>query len=191
MNWSPEVATAVATVVIAGFTFILALGGAIQAWLTRKAINLSRDEFTATHRPRIVVRGVEMHFGDDGKIDGVAFRYINAGETPATVVEIGAEVPIAGQLPSGMKFTKHKISGVTLVSGEGREFVVPAPDLHTARAIAQTRAPSPTDQTSILVGYVIYEDPGGRRRKMGFYRISRVSGFSWATDKDSEYEYSD
>jgi hypothetical protein len=58
VNWTPEFATAVATVVIAAFTIVLAVGGSIQAWLTRQAISLAREEFISGQRPKIVIRQI-------------------------------------------------------------------------------------------------------------------------------------
>lgn len=47
--------TAFATVWIAVFTIVLAVVTGRQARLTRQAIDLNREEFISTHRPKLVV----------------------------------------------------------------------------------------------------------------------------------------
>src|SRR5437867_3113092 len=51
--------TALATVVVATFTIVLAHSTRRQASLTRDAIELGTREFLATHRPKIRVRYIE------------------------------------------------------------------------------------------------------------------------------------
>jgi hypothetical protein len=87
----PEVWTALATVVIASFTVVLALVTRRQARLTREALKLARDEFISTHRPKIIVRTFE-YCGDGGGRIGAAIRYVNAGDTVATITEIGVSI---------------------------------------------------------------------------------------------------
>lgn len=48
--------TAVATAFIAIFTIVLVRVTGRQARLTTAALNLARQEFVATHRPRVVLR---------------------------------------------------------------------------------------------------------------------------------------
>src|SRR6267154_4374112 len=55
-----EAITAAATVAIAAFTLVLWLATSRQARLTAQTIALARDEFNATHRPRIRVRHVTL-----------------------------------------------------------------------------------------------------------------------------------
>jgi hypothetical protein len=52
--------TAVATIVVAAFTIVLALVTGRQARLSREAIDLARSEFVATHRPKLRVRNVVL-----------------------------------------------------------------------------------------------------------------------------------
>jgi hypothetical protein len=83
-NW-----TAAATVVIAAFTIILAIGSGIQAWLTRQAINLARAEFLATHRPRIRLRWITSPatLKDDERFFRLEIVIANVGESVAIVTE--------------------------------------------------------------------------------------------------------
>jgi hypothetical protein len=74
--------TAVATVFIGVFTWVLACVTGRQARLTRASIELVRNEFISTHRPRIILRDVCMGSGRE-----VFYMLVNRGGTKATVVE--------------------------------------------------------------------------------------------------------
>src|SRR5579872_2342822 len=57
----------------------------------KEATNLARQEFTATHRPKIIIYGMETQSGDGSTADGrVHFRYVNAGDTDAFVTSISS-----------------------------------------------------------------------------------------------------
>ncbi|HTW35213.1 MAG TPA: hypothetical protein VMD53_11405 [Rhizomicrobium sp.] len=81
-----DLLTALATLAVAGFTLTLWLTSNEQARLTRKAIEVARDEFTTTHRPRIRIRFITPHSNKSGT---ATFRVVaaNVGETPANVTE--------------------------------------------------------------------------------------------------------
>src|SRR5271155_4999154 len=88
-----ETWTAIATVVISFFTIGLAVSGGIQAWLTREAINLTRDsiklgnkEFIATHRPRLVVRFTQSDAIQPNKKPGAQLVVDNAGSAKAYII---------------------------------------------------------------------------------------------------------
>jgi hypothetical protein len=70
------------------------LATVVMAWFTWKltdSIKLEREEFIATHRPKIIVRAFRLNL-EGVTIDHkypVEFIYLNEGETPAHIKEIG------------------------------------------------------------------------------------------------------
>jgi hypothetical protein len=85
VNWTPEFTTAAATVVIAAFTVVLAGGGSVQAYLTRQAINIARDELISAHPPKLAVRYIHLTCGNE-HIE-VDFTVENTGGSRATVTQ--------------------------------------------------------------------------------------------------------
>ncbi|MGO8855144.1 MAG: hypothetical protein ACLQO1_05465 [Steroidobacteraceae bacterium] len=86
--------TAVATIVIAAFTVFLVRVSNRQASLISDQIKLARDEFMATHRPRIRVRNLVINaprFDMGFPISG-QFFVSNIGGSTARIVESYSEV---------------------------------------------------------------------------------------------------
>lgn len=90
--------TALATVFVAGFTWTLWRTGRRQGDLAQKSIDLARDEFNATHRPRLFVHTAEVadkgsrrsrwEEGEDNTVQArTVVRIANGGEAPLRVVE--------------------------------------------------------------------------------------------------------
>lgn len=77
---------------LALFTFLLVVVGGIQGRLIRDQINLARDEFISTHRPKLIVRQFQLESADSDQPIKVAFSIINIGSTEATVRHITAQV---------------------------------------------------------------------------------------------------
>jgi hypothetical protein len=83
-----------ATLVIAAFTVVLAFVSNRQARLTSAAIEVARDEFNATHRPRIILREAIISPVLEGEPVVILFHLANIGETEGIIVRstLGAEV---------------------------------------------------------------------------------------------------
>jgi hypothetical protein len=95
------VITALATVAIAWFTWTLwrATTGTLAA--TQESIKLSREEFNATHRPKIKVHAAEVkrfapevmrEEGDDWPRIGADLVCFNVGESAALRVEVRGQI---------------------------------------------------------------------------------------------------
>ena len=76
---------AVATVIIAWFTFTLARVGRDQHDAAISAVNLARDEFNAAHRPKLHVRIVKLVSPRDDDIFRVCIQIVNTGYGVATI----------------------------------------------------------------------------------------------------------
>lgn len=197
-NSSPQWVEAQATVTIARFTVVLAMvaivGGALNWWqihLARQSIALTRDEFMATHRPRITTRALRPSLSRviNGRYP-VIFDFANEGETPAHIREIGTAV-FTGPGPWNrggreVRFEVEKIGAVVL-SGQLYEIVTPetfspiedAGDRSAARGIF-----------TYCVGYATYTDEIGKiTRSTGFCRRWNFENMTWERTGYEQYEY--
>ena len=166
--------TAVATVFIAAFTIVLALVTGRQARLSRQAIDLARDEFTASHRPYLIVRDVCL----DG--NNVAYLLINKGDARATIVEswiLLERVADGHTLRPLRSFGHDDLGKISFAIGEVKEMTYPIPhDIafsmtygHTRR-IATNVSP-PFHGSQYFTGTIVYEDASGHRRRSVFRRL--------------------
>lgn len=85
---------ALAAVAVAAFTFTLWIATDQQARLTGENIKLAREEFIATHRPKIVIHAVEVTRRDvrDKILIGASILAFNKGESAAKNVEVRGEI---------------------------------------------------------------------------------------------------
>jgi hypothetical protein len=181
------------------FTGLLFLVSAIQAalfvWQLRKISEqgkLARDEFSATHRPKIRVRLLRVKPLEIGKPVQIDYVVANVGENDA--VKLRSEITLkvlVGDLNREKSWT-HEFPIDDIVTGA---CVIP---LHITDAIV---APDwsevlkdPTGKIRIQ-GAITYEEKTGIRRKTGFYRecsddLNRFNRFGTA-DIQRDYEYED
>jgi hypothetical protein len=186
----PEVWTALATLAIAAFTLTLWLSTDGMLRITKESIQLAREEFVATHRPRIFVWQVDFSDGSPTESEPitVAFRYVNGGDSTAYIHEIGVRlIPLeAPLLRSGISFKPEFIEPpITLESGSF-EFKYLAPVDPSNPLI--TNALSGVHKL-ICVGYIVYKDGAGTIRHTGFCRQYDPSSKRWHNMDDAQYEY--
>jgi hypothetical protein len=82
---------AIATAIVAFYTYTLWHVGSGQLAVTREQIELARQEFIATQRPRVMVQAVLFAaYGVNGGESRVEFAAINAGESDATILSYSA-----------------------------------------------------------------------------------------------------
>jgi len=87
---------------VAGFTLMLWIStdklwkaSATQLRQAQTQLDLAREEFVATHRPRLIVRGIgfaQGAAGEKSEPESVEFVIANVGETDATILELHAAV---------------------------------------------------------------------------------------------------
>lgn len=187
LNFISPAATWIATTVIGIYTIVLTCVTGRQAKLTRESIDLARQEFTSTHRPKILVYGLSF-FGKPNQPIAVSFRYVNSGESTATITGVGTALVhlFKPTMPSEINF-RHKDTKVDIPSGNHGLFVTEdtinpeAPSLLAALA---------NQQKVICVGYIVYRDDNGTNRQMGFCREYDPASNRWLKMNDDEYEYS-
>jgi len=187
----PNNLTAISTFIIAAFTIVLAWVGYCQSRLIRRSIDLARQEFVATHRPRILVRFVQGPFYDENGLEFVWVTLVNVGETDATIVAMGHDLAKrkgrGGWLPPGLGADAKTVTPITLVSGQ--------------RLTIDAKAQVPTGDKEIFidvmeepelcaVGCIQYRDGNGRLLETGFLRIHDGHG-NFLPSNNPEDEYQD
>jgi hypothetical protein len=192
-NWliDPNNLTAISTLAIALFTIVLAAVGYGQARLIRKSIDLGRQEFIATHRPRIIVRFVQGPFDDGQEPEFVWVTVANVGETPATIIAMGHDLARRkgrnNWLPPGVAAALRDISPSVLESGDRLTIKVSAQNVTDDAAIA---AGVWDDVELCAVGQIRYRDGNGRRLAMAFLRVHDGQG-NFIPSDNPEDEYQD
>lgn len=193
-TWHDDLLAA-ATIVIALFTVILAIASDRQSRLTRESIDLARNEFNATHRPKIVVHAAELR-RDLSKAPGMqAEEYFlgasllgfNVGESTAKSVEV------RGQIFSGSNFAVDVQRPVVktfeqVVSGTKLRAEIKSDIPLTTAAMGKR-----TGIDYHCLGWIAYWDQNGLRRETGFcFRLDlwgADGGERWVSAWKPEYDY--
>lgn len=194
---SPENWTALATVVIAVFTIVLAIGGGYQACLTRRAIRLGRDEFNATHRAEIIIHSAE-HAHVDGMKIGANITFFNKGTTPARNVVISGKITTISGVPRpGIAFPELLRVPEDVFPGKPWQFGIPS-NIQTGfeqiKLVSQdTWKDMKSDPAGVYcIGEISYTDAGGVVRHTGFcwkWHTSKNDGHRWIRQSRNSYEY--
>jgi hypothetical protein len=187
--------TAIATVFVAGFTWTLYRTSSEQGDLTRQSIDLARQEFISTHRPKIIVRNVSSQGYVSGMPIPVTFTYTNIGDTPAKIDAVEAAVILILSnriIPRGIAPTACNYDKGELISGDSGTVTQASRDNmdyeHSFGLHSGTRM-------LCVVGCIHYSDGNGVRRTTGFARCSDISdgrifaAFTPINDPEYEYDY--
>lgn len=81
---APDDRLAFFTLLLALFTFFLAGATVVLAVATQRSVNLAQQQFLASFRPKLVVRGMNYHAHDKH----VGLRVTNSGDTAAYLKEL-------------------------------------------------------------------------------------------------------
>jgi hypothetical protein len=190
---SAEYLTAVATVVIAIFTIVLAISTTYQARLTRTTIELARQDFLSTNRPKIRFKHVwiSSEFFHNRPIVG-RVTCVNVGTSNATIFEYGMRffvIKTGKPLPMPSEFQPVR-TGLLLPSGVNHNFDDVTNTLQKDDIVA-IRAGG---LQFFFIGYVHYRDDLGRFRSSAFCRVMRkpshpVDPGRLVVFNDPNYEY--
>ncbi len=185
--------TAVFTGALVFIGFVTGVVLIFQAVLIRRQVKLAREEFNATHRPKIIVRGFIVMKPELPDGEKIIFGFVahNIGETPATIVEIrsGTTILKPGDIPVNRSEIPYgETFDITLASGECAAFQangggrIPGNDSMAIYA---------GDRALICLGVVRYVDSTRRiKRETGFCRRYFSKGPTWQTiECDYEYAY--
>lgn len=190
-----DAATALATVFIALFTFTLWQSTKGMMAATQKAVDLARQEFIATHRPRLIVRYIQGPFHNDEGHRFVWITIVNTGANNAMIEAFGADLALrrddddeweAPGLDAGLK----TIEPIVLACGQRHVFTATAKTSDaTEQAIFRDAS---GDHQLCAVGMVRYKDVNGVARDTGFFRVLDGDGGAFVlSSHDAEMEYQD
>ncbi len=180
--------TAIATVFIAGFTARLWISTNKQARLTRRAVKLARDEFRATHRPRIKIISVDSDIKDE-TIE-ITIYCVNAGDTPAVLQNLTWRIDISSKPVRTGELNKMPLSARNLAPGEIYQHTVKSVVDGESGNLAFYMALRGQRYFLFFCGRIGYDDPSGNGRATGCHRVYDPATEGWALVKDSDYEYS-
>jgi hypothetical protein len=187
------------TEMLAVLTAALIGTGGIQSLLIGRQIALARDEFSATHRPQLVVREVE--FVDDGPRDTKRFQFIvyNSGASAAIIVSCRFYVSTVRDgltFPSSVELNPPELLNLEMEPGAGKEVTLPADlswgDIFNTTAVAFWE----TDKNGVPTirpffgGKITYCDRRGRlRRTLSFEREYLIAAQRFGPgNPEREYE---
>lgn len=172
--------TAFATVVMAAFTGTL--------WfVTKKAVDLARAEFIATHRPRVrLQKVVHWDFGEKDSPASVEIVIANAGESSATIICWRAVLYIQTHdtafWPDLNESTERTPAEFSLSAGASRAVIAKQETAYWTSGDLMAG-----EAEMFLVGDISYIGGDGITRSTGFAR--RFAKGHWKPVRDSEYEY--
>lgn len=172
----------VATIVLGGI-------GAYQGWQLRKTVRLARDEFNATHRPRIRVRRVAL---ERDKEKRVSYVVANVGDSPAYITGGMANLvyrPRILGLPNLQKIEGITINSETLGPGGQHNFYIVREEvMQEFQSEHQLVHPDNHTRTLYCYGFIKYTDDLGAIRETGFCRAFKSDNFVRTDNADYEYE---
>jgi hypothetical protein len=188
-RWSTLI-TALATVVIGLFTFTLWTSNRQLLKTTNQSINLARDEFLSTHRPKLRVRQFVLDLPTPENPLVVHFATVNVGATPANWRNIAAEVALwngrSWEAP-GVHQIVESINHPPIKSGQRLQVAIRSRFNISAE---QIRAIEKGSLVVCAVGELTYADSSGVMRRTGFRRNYDIGAdmFTASPNKDQEYE---
>ena len=189
------------TAILAAFTIVLAGASVWQGYLTRNSIKLARDEFNATHRPKIFVHTVSVTDQGsrtlrNGQRHHTPARGIitvaNGGDASAFIIEWCAVIyyqsPDAAFTPGldvePVKYPKTDAAGIS----PGRFEKLGHSQMHVIDDEWTTFVAEKGKM--FFLGKITYQGADGIKRSTGFCRqYDPEDAGAWRPVKESEYEY--
>jgi hypothetical protein len=162
------------------------------------ALKLAKDEFIATHRPRITVRFVENKGSLENNHWGATLTIVNVGDSTAIIENV--ETDIARRDPRTLKwklpfvdFTDQPnmdAADLRLKSGQPHTF-----EIESLQEIAAGDIPElmhkPKRVELLAVGRIRYRDDNGTIRLTGFNWIWNAETERFDRIKEGVYSYED
>jgi hypothetical protein len=160
-----------------------------QFEIARQSIQLAKDEFSATHRPEIVVHAIEfrrMPGPDEYDLIGASILCFNKGRTSAEIVEARCEILSVAELNVDV-MRRLVASFPEIASGMKLRFNVQS-EWQIRELALRTRQNLPPFR---CVGTVSYLDRNKTRRETGFCFVLKMvaGGERWVSAGSPEHEY--
>jgi hypothetical protein len=194
---------ALSGVAVAGFTGTLwwATGkmgriAADQRSDTLRQLDLMREDFISTHRPKLIIRGPQLMNASEDDLTRIHFEIVNIGASDATTHRSGVEasnVPRRPKRPYVIVGDEDFLGGEIISPGESTSHVYTCPVSRLALAAIQTRTlrNPPPDDIFVLRGIIAYNDGNGIMRRTGFWREYDFDARRFRPSDDPDYEYQD
>ncbi|PKQ07870.1 MAG: hypothetical protein CVT72_01670 [Alphaproteobacteria bacterium HGW-Alphaproteobacteria-11] len=154
------------------------------------ATEITRKDFIATHRPRVVLRN--FHISDEIISDSPIVEVViaNAGNTPAYIMKIGSDIP-ARMKENGNWLglaARPKIlpNPIRLDAGEEYEFSVVRNSVLEGEDWWKIDG---GEAEFYLIGVIVYRDENQTTRKTGFLRVYDTERETFARPHEDEPEY--
>ncbi|MBZ9706928.1 hypothetical protein LB543_09370 [Mesorhizobium sp. ESP7-2] len=180
------------------FTGILGVS-TILLWVeTRQSVRLAREEFVASHRPRIVVREVHEPTTYGPSMFTISFTLANVGESRGTVIDCDvfgefAYTPTFLDVPRPRREPRidpfPDVPSIPLAAGESITMGFPFHDVMTD----DDRIQKSSDPRGLpfFVGRIVYVDDNQVRRNTVFRRRYNPATRRFRAWDDPELEYAD
>ena len=184
-----------ATVLMAGIAGGQLVMFFLQLGYMRDELDRARVEFFMAHKPRMLVRGVRIHYGDLNKPVGIRFVLVNEGESEAKIVgNINVNIKPSVYLPElmknepstppyGNKFAKS--DKVSFLPQERHTVVVIDSEINETLLTFIQRG----ERNLFFFGLVIYQDRLGNQRPHGFYWKYNGPAEKFELVDNPEYNY--
>jgi len=177
------------TMVTAIFTAVLAWS-TIALWRSTQALaRLSRDEFNATHRPKIIIHTFERTYSEESTV-GVIFTYVNVGTAPASITAIESNIFFSDNIVAEDSKRVVQFDNKFLKAGEKDIYRIESGMTNLTAIIEDMKVDrGQSVQRIICRGIIKYADNQGTSRETGFCRVyDETKG--WLRVENSEHEYS-
>lgn len=149
----------------------------------KRSSDLAREEFIATHRPKLRVHSV--FWGNDDTGSHIQCSVDNIGGSAAIIKEVSMELKILGDMrpiPIPLAYGKLKLVEKTIQSG--------CSDTERYLPDWEIKIPPLADRNSIyFFGYINYWDTVGNIRRVAFCRRYMVETERFVTVQDDNCEY--
>ena len=168
-----------------------------------KSTEIARQEFNATHRPRLVVRRISP-IEERGDIAiGLQYTVHNVGDIDGTIVAVSETVwlPDNGQkaLPPIPAYSPPVAKNITLKCGEwitishipGNDALMDINFRTGFREEVATIGISEEPSNILFLGYIDYIDGTGRKRQTAYLRQLDLAAKRFSPINHPEYEYQD
>jgi hypothetical protein len=162
----------------------------------KSSVDLARQEFVATHRPRVILRYIQGPFYNDEGHRFIWLTFVNTGANSAIIQAFGGDLAQRGSsiedwAPPGLDASPQDIVPIVLACGQRHVFTVTAKTNAISDKAIFEDAIGPGDQIC-AVGTIRYSDTNGVSRDTGFFRVLDDEGIGFVVSKhDSEMEYQD
>jgi hypothetical protein len=187
-------------VIATGILAVIAIWQGVQL---RNTVGAMKNDFNATHRPKIRVRNISIQ-GElwAGQQIGVTTDIVNTGVTRAKITNYSAKIlilPIYAHLPPGPEYDRMMLVRHEPFLEPGRATSLPPMDEQLVDISDTDNADIREGRKTLYgFGFVIYEDPAGRPRQTAFCRVlvppsgGSQNGHFVRLDPEREaYEYED